>query len=236
MLLMFLTKTYKWNLGISALLLVLVAFATAACAQAQSSQPMPPDEPVNKQEMANMETATFGNGCFWCTEAVFQNIKGVKTVVSGYTGGKIANPTYREVSSGRTGHAEAVQIVYDPAVVTYDELLEVFWKTHDPTTLNRQGADVGTQYRSAVFFHDEAQRKAAAFYKEKLDKAGIFSGPIVTEITEFDGKFYIAEDYHQNYFALNGRAPYCQYVIVPKLKKMREIFADKLKDNAATSN
>lgn len=177
---------------------------------------------------AQRETATFGNGCFWCTEAIFKSLKGVETVESGYSGGKLKNPTYREVCSGLTGHAEVIQITYDPSVISYDELLEVFWQTHDPTTLNRQGADVGTQYRSAVFYHSPEQKEAAEKYKAELNRQKVFDKPIVTEITAFD-KFYKAEDYHQNYYANNPNQGYCQIVIVPKLEKFRKVFKDKLK-------
>lgn len=174
------------------------------------------------------ETATFGNGCFWCTEAIFKSLKGVETVESGYSGGKIKNPTYREVCSGLTGHAEVIQITFDPSVITYDELLEVFWETHDPTTLNRQGADVGTQYRSAVFYHTPEQKQAAEKYKSELNRQNVYNKPVVTEITPFD-TFYKAEDYHQNYLANNPTQGYCQMVIVPKLEKFRKVFKDKLK-------
>lgn len=174
------------------------------------------------------DTATFASGCFWCVEAVFQELKGVISVTSGYTGGKIKNPSYREVCSGLTGHAEACQIVYDPAVITYDQLLEAFWASHDPTTLNRQGADQGTQYRSAIFYHNEQQKQLAEAYKAKLNTEKAFDKPIVTEISPAVA-FYIAEDSHQNYFNENGDAPYCTYVIVPKLEKFRKVFKDKLK-------
>jgi peptide-methionine (S)-S-oxide reductase len=174
------------------------------------------------------DTATFGSGCFWCVEAVFQQLKGVDTVVSGYTGGKIKNPTYREVCSGLTGHAEVCQIVYNPQIISFSELLEVFWKTHDPTTLNRQGADEGTQYRSAIFYHSEAQQQEAEFYKKKLDDSGAFNSKIVTEITPFT-VFYPAEDYHQNYYNANGDQPYCRVVIAPKLEKFKKAFGDKIK-------
>ena len=177
---------------------------------------------------AQRETATFGNGCFWCTEAIFKSLKGVETVESGYSGGKIKNPTYREVCSGLTGHAEVIQITFDPSVITYDELLEVFWETHDPTTPNRQGADVGTQYRSAVFYHTPEQKEAAEKYKAELNKQNVYNKPVVTEITPFD-KFYKAEDYHQNYYAINPTQGYCQMIIVPKLEKFRKVFKDKLK-------
>lgn len=174
------------------------------------------------------KTATFGSGCFWCTEAVFQRLEGVDTVISGYSGGSVENPTYEQVCGGNTGHAEVIQVSYNPEVITYDELLEVFWKTHDPTTLNRQGNDVGTQYRSVVFYHDEEQKKLAQKYKKELNEAGIFDNPIVTEITEFD-KFYPAEKYHQDYYDNNKNQPYCTFVITPKLDKFEKVFKDKLK-------
>ena len=176
------------------------------------------------------DTATLAAGCFWCVEAVFQELKGVLSVTSGYTGGKIKNPTYREVCSGLTGHAEACQIIFDPAVITYDELLEAFWSSHDPTTLNRQGADQGTQYRSAIFYHNEDQKKLAESYKAKLNAENAFDKPIVTEISPAS-VFYKAEDYHQNYYNENGDAPYCTFVIAPKLEKFRKVFKDKLKSN-----
>lgn len=175
------------------------------------------------------DTATLAAGCFWCVEAVFQELKGVLSVTSGYTGGKIKNPTYREVCSGLTGHAEACQIIFDPAVITYDELLEAFWSSHDPTTLNRQGADQGTQYRSAIFYHNEDQKKLAESYKAKLNAENAFGKPIVTEISPAS-VFYKAEDYHQNYYNENGDAPYCTFVIAPKLEKFRKVFKDKLKN------
>jgi peptide-methionine (S)-S-oxide reductase len=182
----------------------------------------PPDPPANKAK------ATFGNGCFWCTEAVFQQLKGVEAVVSGYSGGKVKNPTYKQVCTGTTGHAEAVQITYDPKVISYEDLLEVFWHTHDPTTLNRQGADVGTQYRSVIFFHNDEQKRLAEQSKKKLAKSGTFTDPIVTEIVPFK-EFYRAEAYHQNYFVENGQQPYCRVVINPKVEKMKKLFKDKLK-------
>lgn len=176
----------------------------------------------------NLELATFGSGCFWCTEAVFQRVKGVEKVVSGYSGGKIKNPTYREVCSGLTGHAEVIQVSYNPEVVSFRELLEVFWKTHDPTTLNRQGNDVGTQYRSVIFYHNEEQKKLAEHYKLELEKEAIFSKSIVTEISPLT-EFYEAEDYHQNYYNDNTNQPYCGYVITPKLEKFEKIFKDRVK-------
>ena len=175
------------------------------------------------------DTATFANGCFWCTEAIFEELEGVISATSGYTGGKTENPTYKQVCAGETGHAEALQIVYDPKKISFDELLEVFWETHDPTTLNRQGADVGTQYRSGIFYHNEEQKQKAEKYKAALDKSGAFDKPIVTEVTAFT-KFFPAEDYHQQYFENNENAnPYCQIVIRPKVDKFRKVFKDKLK-------
>jgi peptide-methionine (S)-S-oxide reductase len=170
---------------------------------------------------AGLERATFGNGCFWCTEAVFQQLKGVRSVVSGYSGGWAPNPSYQEVCTGATGHAEALQITYDPAIVSYRDLLEVFWQTHDPTTLNRQGADVGTQYRSAIFYHSDEQKKLAEELKQKLDASGAFDGPIVTEVTPFTA-FYPAEDYHQNYYNQHPEAMYCRINIAPKLAKLKK--------------
>jgi peptide-methionine (S)-S-oxide reductase len=175
------------------------------------------------------DTATFANGCFWCTEAIFEELEGVISATSGYTGGTVVNPTYKQVCTGQTGHAECLQIVYDPKKISFDELLEVFWETHDPTTLNQQGADIGTQYRSGVFYHNEEQKQKAEKYKAELDKSGAFDKPIVTEITPF-AKFYPAEDYHQQYFENNENAnPYCKIVIRPKVDKFRKVFKDKLK-------
>lgn len=175
-----------------------------------------------------LKTAVFAGGCFWCTEAMFSELKGVKKVISGYSGGKVANPTYDQVCTGLTGHAECTQITYDPKQVTFGELLEVFWMTHDPTTLNRQGADTGTQYRSAIFYMDEDQKQEALAYKAKLEKEKIWKDPIVTEITKFE-KFYPAEDYHQEYYKNNPNQGYCRIVITPKLEKFKKVFADKLK-------
>ena len=183
-----------------------------------------------KKEQTNgtSDTATFGAGCFWCVEAVFQQLNGVHSITSGYSGGSVKNPSYREVCNGSTGHAEVCQIVYDKSKVSFDELLEVFWKTHDPTTLNRQGNDSGTQYRSAVFYHNEEQKKLAEKYKEEINKSGAYPNPIVTEIKEFTG-FYPAEDYHQNYYNQNSEEGYCQFVIQPKIEKFQKIFKNKMK-------
>lgn len=181
------------------------------------------------RESDNLQKATFGGGCFWCTEAVFKELAGVRTVVSGYSGGHVEHPTYQQICTGTTGHAEVVQITYHPEKISYDELLEVFWKTHDPTTLNRQGNDVGTQYRSVVFFHTPEQQKVAESYKKKLDESGAFERPIVTQIVPLQ-TFYPAEDYHQDYYALNPEQGYCQVVIRPKMEKFRKVFADKLRE------
>lgn len=180
-------------------------------------------------EGVKTEIATLGAGCFWCVEAVFQELKGVYKVESGYMGGNIKNPTYREVSSGSSGHAEVARITFNPEIISFDEILQVFWTTHDPTTLNRQGADVGTQYRSAIFYHSPGQ-KATAEKSKKEFAPKLWNDPIVTEITEADN-FYIAEDYHQNYYKENPNAGYCKVVINPKVQKVREKFADKLKDD-----
>jgi peptide-methionine (S)-S-oxide reductase len=175
-----------------------------------------------------MEIATFGNGCFWCTEAVFQQLKGVEKVESGYAGGHVENPTYEQVCSATTGHAEVLQITFDPAVISYEELLRVFWETHDPTTLNRQGNDVGPQYRSIIFYHSEEQKQLAEKYKLVLDESGAFDDPIVTTIEPLTN-YYPAEKYHQDYFLRNGSQPYCAFVVRPKVEKFRKVFKDKLK-------
>jgi len=175
-----------------------------------------------------LDTATFGAGCFWCVEAIFQQLEGVQKVESGYSGGSVTDPTYKQVCTGSTGHAEVIQVYYNPEVISFDELLEVFWKTHDPTTLNRQGADAGTQYRSVVFYHSDYQKERAEYFKKKLQDEKAYDNPIVTEISPFT-KFYIAEDYHQNYFNQNGNEPYCSIVIQPKLDKFKKAFGDKIK-------
>jgi peptide-methionine (S)-S-oxide reductase len=211
---------------------ILLAAAFPACGQQKSNQLQKKNSTmstIDSKTAGTLDTATFANGCFWCTEAVFEELKGVVSATSGYTGGHVKNPTYKEVCTGETGHAECIQIIYDTTVISFDELLEVFWTTHDPTTLNRQGNDVGTQYRSGIFYHSEIQRSKAQSYKEALDKSGAWDRPIVTEITPFT-IFYPAEDYHQQYFELNGNSnPYCQYVIQPKLEKFRKVFEKKLK-------
>ena len=217
-------------------LLLLAIAILALYSGALLAMPGPPNggktnETMNKQTdaaTATLEQATFGAGCFWCIEAVFEQLEGVDSAVSGYSGGDVENPSYKAVCTGRTGHAEVVQVTYDPQVISFEELLEVFWQTHDPTTPNRQGNDVGSQYRSAIFFQTDQQRRAAEGYKQELDGSDAFRAPIVTEISAFQ-KFYAAEDSHQQYFELNGRDPYCSVVIKPKVDKVRKVFRDKLK-------
>lgn len=186
------------------------------------------DPNVNGSTSLTLDTATFGTGCFWCTEAIFQQLEGVEKVTSGYSGGTVANPTYEQVCSKTTGHAECLNIQYDPKKISFDELLEVFWQTHDPTTLNRQGADVGTQYRSVVFYHNEEQWAKTEKYKKELDKSGAFANPIVTSLERFT-VFYPAEEEHQNFYNNNSSQGYCQFVIRPKLEKFEKVFKSKLK-------
>jgi peptide-methionine (S)-S-oxide reductase len=199
-----------------------------SCAQTDKNQNI--HKAPNMITMQSRDTATFGEGCFWCVEAIFQQLKGVVSVTSGFSGGHVPNPSYKEVCTDTTGHAEVCQIVYDPSVISYHELLEVFWKTHDPTTLNRQGEDVGTQYRSVIFYHSSEQQKEAEEMKTKLNEAQIWPDPIVTEVKPFR-VFYKAEDYHQDYYIHNMEQPYCRLVITPKVEKFRKVFADELKTN-----
>lgn len=207
--------------------LLLITLISIGCKESKSEIKNNNDKTMSTQNK-KLETATLGSGCFWCTEAIFERVKGVSSVVSGYSGGRVENPTYKEVCNGTTGHAECTQITFDPAVITYDELLEIFWKMHDPTTLNKQGNDVGTQYRSVIFYHNEEQKQKAEYYKKKLNDEKIWDKPIVTEITKFK-KFYPAEDYHQEYYDNNPNQGYCAYVITPKVEKFEKIFKDKLK-------
>lgn len=179
--------------------------------------------------LQEIDTATFAAGCFWCVEVQFAQLKGVKKVISGYTGGDVPNPTYQQVSTGTTGHAEACNIVYDSCTISYDELLAAFFTAHDPTQLNRQGNDVGTQYRSAIFYHNQTQKQKAKYYIDEFNKEKVYPNPIVTEVSAY-GDFYKAENYHQNYYVQNSKQPYCQFVIQPKLEKFRKVFKDKLKD------
>jgi peptide-methionine (S)-S-oxide reductase len=208
------------------LLFSLLILATlGSCAQKKPSSAKPTQtQPISM----NTDTITLGTGCFWCTEAVFQELEGVEKATSGYSGGHVANPSYEEVCSKTTGHAEVLQVVFDPKKISVDELLEVFWQTHDPTTLNRQGNDVGPQYRSVIFYHNEEQRRKAEEYKAKLDQSGAWDKPIVTAIEPYKN-FYPAEDYHQNYYKNNGNAPYCYFVIRPKVEKFEKVFKNKLK-------
>jgi len=202
---------------------ILMTFLVLSCTGKVNSK-----QKLKEDMSVGTDTITFGAGCFWCVEAVFQQVKGVTKVTSGYMGGKLKNPTYREVCSGLTGHAEVCQLVFDSKVVSVDKLLEIFWQTHDPTTLNRQGHDIGTQYRSAVFFHNEEQKTKATSWKKQLNDKKVFPNPIVTEITQAS-TFYPAEDYHQNYFQENGEEPYCQVVIKPKMDKFLKEFKSVLK-------
>lgn len=183
---------------------------------------------MTTDQAENLEKATFGTGCFWCTEALYESLDGVIDAVSGYEGGQKPNPTYNEVCTGTTGHAECVEVLYDPKKITYQELLEAFFRSHDPTTLNRQGADVGTQYRSVIFYHNDEQKRLAETAKLELDKAGAYTNPIVTEISPAE-TFYTAEAYHQSYFAKNPNQGYCAFVIAPKLDKFKKVFKEKLK-------
>lgn len=202
------------------------SFSIVSCTQLESS----PHRAANLKSMINKktDTATLGAGCFWCVEAVFQQLDGVLKVTSGYSGGHVANPTYEQVCSKKTGHAEVCRIVYDPSKITFDELLEVFWKTHDPTTPDQQGNDRGPQYRSVIFYHNEEQKKLSEKYKAELNKSGAWSDPVITSVEPLKN-YYEAEDYHQNYFNANPDQLYCRYVIQPKLEKFEKVFKDKLK-------
>lgn len=207
---------------ISSILFILLLLVHPLTGNDQNKKTM---DTVNQNEL---ETATFGAGCFWCVEAVFQQLEGVQSVTSGYSGGEVKNPSYKEVTTGKTGHAEAVQIKYDPAVLAYRDLLEVFWKTHDPTTLNRQGPDIGPQYRSVIFYHNEEQKRVAEASKSEMDRSGYFSDPIVTEIKPYNN-FYVAEDYHQDFYRNNPNQPYCRLRIDPKMEKLQQQFGKYLK-------
>lgn len=203
---------------------------TSSCAEQKNKNLIMNDDITTNSK--TIDTATFGTGCFWCTEAIFERLNGVEKVISGYTGGSVINPTYEEVCTGTTGHAEACSIIYDSAVISFDELLEVFWKTHDPTTLNRQGNDVGTQYRSAIFYHSAQQKQLAEHYKDAINESGAYPNPIVTTIEPYS-TFYSAEVYHQNYYNANPGQMYCRYVIQPKVEKFEKVFKDKLKATSA---
>lgn len=208
--------------------LVLTAFILFSCTQQNPTQVKAMNDEINMNQEPGLEVATLGAGCFWCVEAIFQDLKGVKSAVSGYSGGHVKNPTYKEVCRETTGHAEVIQVTFDPKVITFKEILEVFWETHDPTTLNQQGNDKGTQYRSAIFYHNDIQKDIAKQSRRDADKSGQWDNPIVTEIKPFKA-FYKAENYHQDYYSLNGNQPYCTYVITPKVEKFKKQFKDKLK-------
>ncbi|MBS1589945.1 MAG: peptide-methionine (S)-S-oxide reductase MsrA [Bacteroidetes bacterium] len=218
----------KWLFGAVLVVLQLTACAQKHVEQSKTVQTM--NEKNETKQEQKIDTATFGAGCFWCTEAQFQQLDGVVKVESGYSGGTIENPTYKQVCSGNTGHAEVSNIYFDPSKISYDELLAAFWVAHDPTQLNRQGNDVGTQYRSVIFYHNEEQKKKAESYKQKLNQEHAFNGEVVTEISPFT-KFFKAENYHQNYYNDNSSQPYCVWVVQPKLDKFRKVFKDKLKAN-----
>jgi peptide-methionine (S)-S-oxide reductase len=207
-------------------ILMLLTLVTSCNAKEKEIQEF--KEPIHMNVENNMEVATFAGGCFWCTEAIFTELKGVEKVISGYTGGMIKNPSYREICTGTTGHAEAIQITFNPKEIAYEDLLEVFFGTHDPTTLNRQGADVGTQYRSEIFYHSQEQKDKAEAYIQFIEKEKLYSNPIVTKVSSAV-VFYEAEDYHQDYYASNSEQGYCQMVIAPKLEKLRKYYKSKLK-------
>ncbi|AWA30467.1 peptide-methionine (S)-S-oxide reductase [Flavobacterium magnum] len=213
---------------VSVLILAFFGIACQSKAKENKAVTAQTNQPIKMNTQDGMEVATFAGGCFWCTEAIFLELDGVKSVVSGYTGGARPNPTYEQVSSGATGHAEATEITFDPAKISFGELLEVFFATHDPTTLNRQGNDIGTQYRSEIFYHSNAQKQTAEDYIAQLTAAKTYSNPIVTKVSPAVA-FYPAENYHQNYYNQNKGQSYCHYVITPKVKKVREHFKDKLK-------
>ena len=208
--------------------IILLCISLFGCAQPKTDKKLATMNKETIPEGAKTDTATFGEGCFWCTEAFFQRLNGVYHVLSGYGGGFVKNPTYEQVCDKNTGHAELARIVYDPTKISYDELLEVFWKTHDPTTKDQQGNDVGPQYRSVIFYHNEDQKQKAIHYKDVLNKSGAWDRPIVTEIEPFKD-FYPAENYHQNYYNDNQNQGYCRFVIAPKLEKFEKAFKDKLK-------
>jgi len=208
--------------------------ALLSCSQSSSSKQTAMNQEAQTADTkprntnSKFDTATFGAGCFWCVEAQFQMLDGVESVTSGFSGGTVKNPSYKEVCNGNTGHAEVCQVVYDTSKLSYADMLQAFWKSHNPTELNRQGNDVGTQYRSVIFYHNEEQKHLAEEYKKKLNESGAYDKPVVTEISPFT-VFYKAEDYHQNYFNENGDVPYCRFVVQPKVEKFREVFKDKLK-------
>ncbi len=212
---------------------LMAVISLSSCAQSQKKETSTMNtkiDPVSQSQTSTsqLDTATFGAGCFWCVEAQFQMLEGVAKVESGYSGGHVKNPSYKEVCNGTTGHAEVCNVYYDPKKISYDEMLAAFWQMHDPTQLNRQGNDVGTQYRSAIFYHNDAQKQIAEKYKKKLNEEKVYDNPVVTEIAPFS-VFYKAEDYHMNYYNQNSNESYCQFVIRPKVEKFQKVFKDKLK-------
>ena len=215
----------RWML----VMFVMITALASACAQ-EAPYPDPPTEKMTHSKDNDMDTATLAGGCFWCIEAVFQRLEGVEKVVSGYSGGSKADADYKTVSTGTTKHAEACQITFDPSVVSYDEILHVFFSAHDPTQLNRQGNDIGPQYRSAIFYHNDDQRRIAEAYIKQLSETGTWSDPIVTEVSSY-AEFFPAESYHQNYYDQNGSQPYCAFVVRPKVEKFMKMFKDKIKDD-----
>lgn len=224
--------TNKFKMAVT---IVAAVFFVSACGQTKTTNEKTImtntstyEADLKADNIGNIDTATFGAGCFWCVEAVFQRLDGVMSIKSGYSGGTIKNPSYKEVCMGTTGHAEVCQIIFDKSKISFDELLEVFWKTHDPTTLNRQGNDIGAQYRSVIFYHHLTQKKLAEKYKKEINESGAYPKPIITEISPLIN-YYEAENYHQNYYNLNASEGYCQYVIQPKVEKFEKIFKSKLK-------
>lgn len=205
-----------------------LVFPLSACGERGHNLNIETKSPMDLKQDTTTQFATFGAGCFWCVEAMFESLQGVHEAVSGYSGGQLKNPSYNEICTGKTGHAEVIRITFDPAIIGYGDLLKVFFMAHDPTTLNRQGADVGTQYRSVIFYHNDKQERLALMVKEELERSGAYNNPIVTEISPVP-TFYPAEEYHQEYFANNPNQPYCSMVVGPKLEKFRKVFKDKLK-------
>ncbi len=206
----------------------MVMFGSVSCNELKSNTKTKESGTMIKEPSVKADTATFGQGCFWCAEAIFERVNGVTSVTCGYAGGNVTNPTYEQVCAGKTGHAEVVQIIYNPDIISYDDLLKIFWQTHDPTTLNRQGADVGEQYRSIILYSNEAQKEKAEYYKNELQKSGAWDNPVVTQIVPLT-KFYRAEEYHQHYYEKNPYGGYCSFVIAPKVEKFEKVFKDKLK-------
>jgi len=225
----------KNNVLVIGLIIFISGITGYSCKESKSKNIERGMNEMDSTQNLNLEKATFGGGCFWCTEAIYERVEGVHTVMSGYAGGHVKNPTYKQVCDGTTGHAEVIQIGYDAKVVSYDELLEIFFKTHDPTTLNSQGADVGTQYRSVIFYHNDEQKKKAEYYKAELDKSGAWDNPIVTEISPLTN-YYPAEDYHQDYYENNPNQGYCAFVIGPKVEKFEKVFKNKLKMKYSEQN